>query len=984
MPRLRLSTDHVKFIIWILKQLGVTNVPNFKTFRHKQAQLNRAMPIQTQLKRSPRGPVFYQNNIRDLLALDWANPECRASLEEYPVRSAITSESCHSQKWTRDIPAHIQAPMWANGRQHFFLGELTQLDNLQLVVPLAWYRKETHGNVFFEAYEVAWTGNVPQCTSTSRLEYPCSRLFANVYELTDYGVHLSDHGTCGSSANPLRVESQGRRMYSSFVKIWVDDVSGNRSKQYNEHSNVYFAHANLPHQKLSQEYFIHFVSTSNHASPGDQLNAVVQDVQSPRWTQAFDCEIQEEILIQTVPLFEPADNPQQSDTCLHMGLKGNLWCRRCKLGGPERLRETDAVYEQHFAPAELRKAPETLAMVKAQLDQAARGVAKSVQELQTQSGVKDRLAEYWVEQLLTRAQGEHQRRIYNVNTRDERLKARKVTNRVALVESIKQEIHDEVMAWLYTQPSHTYDALPVDSPLRTQLRPGDHFNMLLQLDGTFGDMHDDTPVEILHTYLLGMAKYAWHYTNTPWTLKQCELFAIRLQSASIVGLSIPPLRAGYMLQYRNGLIGKHFKALQQLAIFQLDESLCDRRVIDLWNATGELGSYLWYHEIENMDHYVRDVEVLIANLLDIWSLLDPRRVFVKPKLHILTHIVEDIWRHGPAGLYATEIFECFNAVFRLCSVLSNHQAPSRDIAVAVAGLTRFKYQVSGAWWRDEGGDYVHAGIRVREYFDNAQLQRRLGFTVAGTVKPKPRSTAVSWRSLAIDTEEVDTVRGMKKWLACTSVIAEQGESCPVGAWVFVDHEGGTRFGRIKLILRPESAAESSPCVVLERFTIWDDRHAFFQMPQVVRSEGAKHFVVDSQDVLFMANVQHNCHDGKCKTTGTRRRRQERIETDITEVFVEHRDDDSFIINMHALHNGALLRKILPRTLTEPRPYIQDRVTAHKEMAAKLRASQETKRAKEAKARKDRDTARAAEKAAAQQAPGVENTDVEVLVDVPAM
>ncbi|OCH83931.1 hypothetical protein OBBRIDRAFT_808622 [Obba rivulosa] len=561
-----------------LHELGVTNVPSFKAFRHKQAQLNRAMPIQTQLKRSLRGLVFYQNR------------------------------------------------------------ELAQLDNLQLVMPLARYCKQMHGDIFFEGYEVAWTGDVPQVTSTTRVEYPCSHLVSNVYELMDYGVHLNDHAGplldgIYPAANPLHVEAQGRWMYSSFVKIWVDNVSGNYSKQYNEHSN--------PYQKLSQEYFIYFISTSNHASLGDQLNAVVQDVQSPWWTQAFD------------------------------------------------------LYEQHFAPVELWKAPETLAMVKAQLDQAA-------------------------------------------------------------------------------------------TALRTQLQLGDHFNTLLQLD--VSNVHDDTPVKILYMYLLGMAKYAWHYTNTPWTSKQCELFAIHLQFTIIVGLSIPPLRAGYMLQYRNSLIRKHFKVLQQLAIFPLDDSLCDRHVIDLWNATGELGSYLWYHEIENMDDYVRDIKVLIANLLDIWSLRDPRRVFVKPKLHILTHIVEDIRQHGPAGF-----------------MLSNHQAPSWDIVVTVAGLTWFKYQ----------------------------LQRHLGFV---------------WHEPALaDTEEVDRVRAIKKWLVCTSVVAEQGDSCPMGAWVFVNYEGETRFGCIKQILQPELATESLLCVVVERFTIWNNQHAFFQMPQVVRSEGVKHFVVDSQD-----------------------------------------------------------------------------------------------------------------------------------------
>lgn len=129
--------------------------------------------------------------------------------------------------------------------------------------------------------------------------------------------------------------------------------------------------------------------------------------------------------------------------------------------------------------------------------------------------------------------------------------------------------------------------------------------------------------------------------------------------------------------------------------------------------------------------------MLISNVLDIWSLIDPKRIFVKPKLHLLLHLLFDIRDHGPAVLYATEIFECFNAIFRLCSVLSNHQAPSRDIAFACADMDRFKHQVSGGWWRaDQGGSqFVQAGESIRQYFRNGELQRRLGYSDRSLTHP---------------------------------------------------------------------------------------------------------------------------------------------------------------------------------------------------------------------------------------------------------
>jgi hypothetical protein len=59
---------------------------------------------------------------------------------------------------------------------------------------------------------------------------------------------------------------------------WADDVSGNRSKQYNAHMNIYVANVNLPHRKLAQEYFVRFCSTSPHASSSEQMEALAEDM----------------------------------------------------------------------------------------------------------------------------------------------------------------------------------------------------------------------------------------------------------------------------------------------------------------------------------------------------------------------------------------------------------------------------------------------------------------------------------------------------------------------------------------------------------------------------------------------------------------------------------------------------------------------------------------------------------------------------------
>ena len=58
------------------------------------------------------------------------------------------------------------------------------------------------------------------------------------------------------------------------------------------------------------------------------------------------------------------------------------------------------------------------------------------------------------------------------------------------------------------------------------------------------------------------------------------------------------------MQYRNALVGKHFKLLQQISVFHLHDGLCSDLIFDLWKATGELGAVIWYAEITDMGQYL--------------------------------------------------------------------------------------------------------------------------------------------------------------------------------------------------------------------------------------------------------------------------------------------------------------------------------------------------------------------------------------------
>jgi hypothetical protein len=67
--------------------------------------------------------------------------------------------------------------------------------------------------------------------------------------------------------NPLRAKSGGRMVLTVPLIVFMDDVSGNISKQWNKHHVIYMSNAALPREMLEKEFCVRFVSSSPHATP---------------------------------------------------------------------------------------------------------------------------------------------------------------------------------------------------------------------------------------------------------------------------------------------------------------------------------------------------------------------------------------------------------------------------------------------------------------------------------------------------------------------------------------------------------------------------------------------------------------------------------------------------------------------------------------------------------------------------------------------
>ena len=121
--------------------------------------------------------------------------------------------------------------------------------------------------------------------------------------------------------------------------------------------------------------------------------------------------------------------------------------------------------------------------------------------------------------------------------------------------------------------------------------------------------------------------------------------------------------------------------------------------------------------------------------------VQPSRIIEKIKLHLLTHLPEDIRRHGPALGGSTEAHESFNGVFRYSSIALNHQAASRDIAIDLGEQEALKHRLLGGYWPvdpndPESSDWVQAGPQVRDILRRHPfLQKHVGWNSLESLLP---------------------------------------------------------------------------------------------------------------------------------------------------------------------------------------------------------------------------------------------------------
>ncbi|KAF6758067.1 hypothetical protein DFP72DRAFT_1065314 [Ephemerocybe angulata] len=729
------------------------------------------------------------------------------------------------------------------------------------------------------------------------------------------------------TGNHWRSIANGRRVVAFPIWLYCDDTSGNLSKKWNAHNSFLFTAAGLPRREAQREYNVHFLCTSNIAPPLEMFEGVLDQIESYQKTgiEAWDAKAGEPVIVFPVVLALLGDNPMQSELCSHIGLRGRLFCRHCwaerinnvkkkakgdsddfdsedESGGEDSdgtdrgdagsdtsaasrtsqgrggaaqraaAQSIDKIKDRlrkYFKGTEPRKRSDTIVKLKEYWDAAAEyGNKASIAASQTQSGIKDKFQQFFLNQLSDSTRGKRKK-----ETAQPLLDAKRAT---------------------------------MPSDFRKTINP------LWRMKGING--HTDTPVEILHVILLGFVKYMWRDVIKNQLkdkdLKKDEL-ATRLSSLDVSGLGISPLAGKTLVKYAGSLVGRDFRVIAQVAPFVLYD-IVKPECYRTWLALAKLIPLVWQPEIDDVNDYTvrltRAIDQFLLRAGD-WT----PAWFNKPKFHLLVHLPDHIRRFGPAILFATEAFESFNAVIRAKSVHSNRQAPSRDIARAFAKGNRVRHFLSGGLFQVSAPlDVLVDGARPPFSLDRRHWTS-VGSKVRGMVSSKStvtsylgmqtveRTHAASFqkdRDRVLHYYETQAARHLPapsqgpgqndRFAMCLSFSLVNGDVCRLGDYVIVSNDSGDRLliGKVHKILHTTSFTSDLDWILIQVAAVDQSHHGAYIMPYLECVD--RWSLVQRKQIRCTVNTQHPCADNGCRLDGIEFLRQERHITTQTRASVQHK------------------------------------------------------------------------------------------------
>ncbi|KAL0082824.1 hypothetical protein J3Q64DRAFT_1850057 [Phycomyces blakesleeanus] len=242
------------------------------------------------------------------------------------------------------------------------------------------------------------------------------------------------------------------------------------------------------------------------------------------------------------------------------------------------------------------------------------------------------------------------------------------------------------------------------------------------------DQSKDTPAEILHYILLGIPKYLITSLVKVVLNKNKkeleELFDYVKDYKNSRGISRAFTRS---LTHAGSFLGRVFKVLIQILLVILAIKFADTEVLQeitpLFVRLDCLCSLVFVRSIDNQyETYISEVDSAIRSLIEALHKYDtnckPKKhafYMSKPKVHLLTHLPEDLRRFRPALNYKTEKGEQFNK--HICEHLfhTNRMNTLKDICLKFGKQYMTRHIIDGGSWIGKNGLRETCGKAIAEY-----------------------------------------------------------------------------------------------------------------------------------------------------------------------------------------------------------------------------------------------------------------------------
>ncbi|KAJ4464148.1 hypothetical protein C8R41DRAFT_739929, partial [Lentinula lateritia] len=947
LPRSVFSVRQLDLFLWLLRVNGVQDATSVKTMKDLDAKLQTLYGIQTFKYKGAFGHLYYVNSLADIISQEICNPQVRDKLSFYPEDCAAknVSEARQFSRWLNEIPDDEIGPMARIGEQDYYIFEPTMLRSEQVCIPHRWFMRQ--GRFYARCWKLEEVlredGTESWQVIKGEGEFIVSEdelllSFPQLQDKTLYG-HLTDVTKIESTpptlspwtftdpaiGNKWRQKADGVQCLAFPIWLYCDDTSGNTSKRWNEHNSFLFTAAGLDRTESSKEYNVHFLATSNTAPPLEMLDGIADQLQDCQengiW--AWDPKTHSRVLLIVCVLALLGDNPMQSEFACHIGLRGKFFCRTCwvkgkdakdgqtehggsetgsvgsaaSAGSKQGKKKTRAKFKESLQsishrvkgfvkPGKPRTKAETMATIKSQFITAETNGASKAKEARTESGIKDTYQVFFIDKFMNR-------------------------RRKGVQEAQAPDLSQDTMSPVW------------------------------RIKGL--DPHADTPVEILHVVLLGFVKYLWRDVIENQLKKNEKLkkeLATRLSSLDVQGLGLDSsLQGEVLVNHYGSLTGSDFRKISQAAPFVLKGFVVDD-CYQTWVALSKLVPLIWQPKIVNLNSYIELLQQEIEQFLLYaakWSI----RWFNKPKFHILVHLPEHIRRFGPAMLFATEVFESYNAVIRAKSIHSNRLAPSRDIAWAFARQNRIRHMLSGGVFLDRGK--IQLNKEADEQFGNTNCPHKDRVTQVQQYFRSNAFTSGHWVTVgqsaqdvvywgAVDQQWQNTQTGRlvpetplytefekstKNFHRTQQLIVANGDKCkPLGfaacssPLLYAFSTDGISIVKVieplqcKRTAFPTNAVDS---VLVEAMVVGNIASSH-GMPRLTPS-GQYFSILPTQSLRCTVNVQHDCDQHHCTVEAKQPAAQEREQASKLKDEVVHKGDlNDKVLNTAQMRDADFLQR----------------------------------------------------------------------------